>query len=230
MSKYKCRNFECSEWNEWCDDIRTWVKEETGCEAINVYKDGIICESVFSNSDFRPLFILKEVSDKDGFSEEPLSILETDIKTGKPSMWRRVVSLAKELYNIYNGGEKQPYRLINSTEKEEYEKYRDMIAVINLKKAHGGTSTGTTESQITIDFSCHAYKYRERLINQIRLINPSVIICCSTYDIVKNKVFQGTLETLGCPIIDGRHPTQNSNENFYNKVRDKYVETLKFRE
>lgn len=109
--------------------VREWLNkngEHKLSETIPFFRDGVTCPEKWyaPNNDFRPLFILKEVSlgidtracveqfhDTWGnqtrfeFAENPFD----DIKIGKFLLWRKIAALAKGLEEIHNGADTCPY-------------------------------------------------------------------------------------------------------------------------
>ena len=96
--------------------------------------------------------------------------------------------------------------------------------MINLKKLAGGSSAGSKESKRTLCFGRHARRFYDKLMKQIGMIQPDVIICCGKNSVIEcldiNKddtVIEITNngKSRMIPIINGYHPRQNSTENFY---------------
>lgn len=129
----------------WANDIREW----TGCKDAIFYKDGVFdIDEWFSNKDFRPLFILKEVNEanKDEAEKEAQIHSENEIKkygekaaikncvdfvgTGNiygsdpwngERMWKRIGALAVALYKAYNNDEDIDYDNVNKIMSENVE-------------------------------------------------------------------------------------------------------------
>lgn len=128
--------------------VRKWLKkngELTLADKIPFFKDGVTCpEKWFApGNNFRPLFILKEVSlgvdriaDVDqflntwgnqttfDFAENPFD----DIKIGRFPTWRRIAALAKGLEDLHYGKDERKYNISEFAYKEGGEKYAGDIS------------------------------------------------------------------------------------------------------
>lgn len=127
--------------------VREWLKEsgeDEIADKIPFFKDGATMpEKWFApNNNFRPLFILKEVSlgvdkiaDVDKFLEiwggqKQFEFVENsfdDVKIGKFILWRKIASLAKGLEEIYNGVNDCSYGKYDFSYKQGGEKYQGDI-------------------------------------------------------------------------------------------------------
>ena len=171
------------------------IKVQTDPENAVFCRDGIIDESVFGKaqlkgSPFRPLYILKEFHDEGGCTncEELLNGCKShgiNEATGlhwidiskcnlcyrkKERTTKRLLYIAKTLEDVLG---------VNSNKEEDI---LNRVAIINLKKMSGGSSIGTEKSVSTLDFSCHAQKFKHELKAQIEGIQPTIIVCGSTCD------------------------------------------------
>ncbi len=123
--------------------VRDWLKEKGAGEIadkIPFYRDGVTCPEVWfkPGNNFRPLFILKEVSigkdDIEGlneyleewddkrtfdFTEYPFD----DVKIGKFTTWRKIAALAKGLEDIHKGLGIREYDINEFAYREGGEKY-----------------------------------------------------------------------------------------------------------
>ncbi len=132
---------------EYEQKVRKWLKEngqEELSEKIPFFKDGVVCpEKWFANgNDFRPLFILKEVSigkdsisDVDDFldiwgNQKVFNFVENpfdDVKIGKFILWRKIAALAKGLEDIYYGADSCDYYKYDFSYKQGGSKYKGNI-------------------------------------------------------------------------------------------------------
>jgi len=184
------------------------------------------------------------------FVENPFD----DVRIGIFKQWRRIARLLKGLEDVFYGEEIQDYYKYNfdympgneiytgpieGYKTDGYKSgrtanplYNDIIskmALFEIKKVGGGTKVGTNLSLESIHYIEHIEPFKELMIKQIKLINPTVIICCG----VENKqCISGLLseirEKTGDRIwIDGCHHTRSSNANFYYKPIEEFRQCLK---
>lgn len=169
------------------------------------------------------------------FVENPFD----DVKIGKFTFWRKIAALAKGLEDIHNGigvreyninefaykigGEKytgtiEGYRDYNArTANELYNDIINKIAVLEIKKIGGGRSTGSELSLATKYYSEHISPFQDLIVEEIKLINPTVIIVCSREVYSRNLLKEIEKNTGDAKWIYGYHPTRNTIENFYYK-------------
>lgn len=262
-SEYRTKNIELL--TEYERRVRRWLVEDMGvdtelAERIPFFRDGVVCpEKWFSDgNDFRPLFIVKEVSlGKDevseldgflnmwghqtcyGFAENPFD----DIQVGRFVMWRKIAALAKGMEEVHNGKGIRPYNIreFSYQEGELYKgsikgyldyhartansAYNDIIqriAVIEAKKIGGGRTAGSNLSKATIHYSAHVEPFKDLICQQIELIDPTVIICCSREFFTWRLLASIQNATSDRKWIYGYHPTMSSILNFYTKPLRKY--------
>jgi len=253
--------------------VRKWLKDngkDELSEKIPFYRDGVTCPEVWfkENNNFRPLFILKEVSTGKNtiaelddylevwghktcfeFAEDPFD----DIKYGYFTTWQRIARLAKGLEEMYLSstfcdyykhdfsfvdggleylGNNNGYRINHpcQTANTTYNEIINKIAVIDIKKVGGGTKTNSELStKGSVYYTSHIESPLDDLfIRQIKLINPTVIICCGREG---GGFSTGILKEIkekcnDIPWIDGYHPTYSSNENFYEIPIETYKKIL----
>lgn len=246
--------------------VREWLSQDDNYNIANkipFFRDGVVCPEKWfeEGNDFRPLFILKEVSlgisnihsEKDGVNELDKYLIEwgnpkyfefaqnpfDDIRNGHFSQWRRIAKLAKGLEEIHNGadwcdyykydfsfksggeiyqGDIEGYKQCNEkTANSIYNEIIDRIAVLELKKLGAGTSAGSELSIATKHYTEHIDPFKDLIIEQINLIDPTVIIClgreygkCTSHLLKDIKP-----ETKDRIWIDGYHHILSSNKNFY---------------
>ena len=132
---------------EYEERVRKWLlkkgKKELS-EKIPFFRDGVTCPEVWfeKGNNFRPLFVLKEVSLGIDTIEELESYLKTwgnpkyfefvenpfdDIKIGKFTQWRRIAKLAKGLKEIHCGADMCDYYKYDLGYKDGGEEYQGNI-------------------------------------------------------------------------------------------------------
>ena len=239
----------------WETECRQWVSLETGVPTTaTFFRDGVIDpETWFKDNKLRPLFILKEVHDnplkdeeKDGNNYIDFTAMNEkpghDIWNGK-GMWIALATLAKGIFSKVEDRDKkendteilpyeQLYDRLRNKDKEEYHTTLRQIAIINLKKLSGGGNESSEQSKQTKHFKCHACKFKEKIQEQIRMIDPDVIIFCGSdieecFDVINGKISMGEKEI---PVVNGLHPSTNANcrrDTFYYETIKKVVEAIK---
>ncbi len=127
---------------EYEERVRAWLAgkaDETLVEKVPFFRDGVVSPETWfcAGNDFRPLFVLKEVSM--GFDEVQkldsyLEDLEwqkrfefvkepcNDVQIGKHATWTRMARLAKALEDVYNGNEDYDYQKYDFSFKPSEEK------------------------------------------------------------------------------------------------------------
>lgn len=225
--------------DQWETECRNWfIKENDDNSAslnidTNFFEDGIIDpDAWFSNEHIRPLFILKEVHDRG--KQKGLRInfvaMKDDVNCdiwNRKGMWRALGTLAKGIIHNLEGNAIPTYEETYNESLEEYRNTLRKIAIINLKKTTGGGGAETTESMQTKHFICHASHFKDKIREQIALIKPTVIICCSPdvagcFDISNDRIY-------GIPVAIGLHPATNANrrrERFYTETIQQVKQVL----
>jgi len=249
--------------------VRTWLKKDDKhniSEKIPFFRDGVVCPEVWfaPGNDFRPLFILKEVSlgideikcldcyletwgnqKTFEFIENPFD----DVQVGKFTLWRKIVALAKGLCDVHNGlsvpeydigsfaympgGQKYTGNIKGYIDYGEvtanplYNEFVKKIAVLEIKKIGGGRSVGSELSLATKYYSEHINPFEDLILEEIELINPTVIICCCKEFLTGKLLKSIESKTNGIEWIYGCHPTMNTIENFYFAPVKQYYESIK---
>lgn len=235
---------------QWAKELREWTNSDGF-----FYLDGIFDPETWfaKENDFRPLFILKEAHEQkcEEAEAEAKKFIEIEkcvnfVGTGDcgsdpwkgKRMWKRVGKLAAAMFRMRMGEEDIPdYDSVindaNATQEDietEHQKICRKIAFINLKKLAGGSLANSEKSKSTLCFECHAQHFHEKLMNQIRMIRPNVIICCGKDTVIeclgikKDDTYLEIIEngiTHKIPVVNGYHPQQTSNENFYSSTLTK---------
>ncbi|ADQ03903.1 hypothetical protein Calow_0304 [Caldicellulosiruptor owensensis OL] len=138
---------------------------------------GVLDENRFKSSKNKMLVILKEVNDPNSAYNWTLPGLLNDIKQGKIffdkrfRLWKNVCRWALVTENINLN-----YQDIDESKLKEA---LNMFAVINLKKEAGSGSSNYD------DIFNHAEKYKNEWLEEIKIINPHLIVCGGTFDIIR---------------------------------------------
>lgn len=217
-------------------EVWEWVGNE--CKA-NFYEDGVVNPEVWfeENNKFRPLFVLKEVHEAsipdENTNKEAQRFGFLDENNKDPlihdGMWKRMRILAEAMYKVYTDNKKEEYEILEKSMKETNHKTAcERVAIINLKKLAGGRSVDSSKSRNSLCFSCHAVRFKDKLLEQIGIIKPTIIICCGK-DIVSTCLV-GTDKMLkvngkSVPVINTYHPAMRGNfvESFYNHTLSEFI-------
>ena len=119
------------------------------------------------------LAILKEVNDTNSNYNWSLpgllSYIEQDKKTFY-RVWKNLCrwALVTENFDLY-------YQNVDYLKLKEGLK---LFAAINLKKEAGSGNSNHD------DISCHARNYKAEWLEEINIIDPKIIVCCGTFDII----------------------------------------------
>ena len=131
--------------------VRAWLKESGAKEIadkIPFYRDGVTCPDVWfkPGNDFRPLFILKEVSIGKDFVNDLSNYLKIwgnqknfnfvenpfdDVKIGQFTTWKKIAALAKGLEDAHNGLGMREYKIDEFAFQSGGEKYEGNIKGYN---------------------------------------------------------------------------------------------------
>lgn len=247
--------------------VREWLKTDDKyniADKVPFFCDGVTCPEIWfqSNNEFRPLFILKEVSlgvdsinELDGFlktwnEQTRFNFVECpfdDVKIGRFTLWKKIAALANGLENVYIKKSIREYD-INAFEYIKGEEYKgkidgyikygartsnalyndviNKIAVLEIKKIGGGRSVGSELSICTRHYIEHIAPFKDLIIEQIKLIDPTVIICCSKEFNTLGLLREIENQTNDVKWIYGCHPTFNSIEAFYYKPLREFYDIM----
>ena len=78
----------------------------------------------------------------------------------------------------------------------------------------------------TIHYTKHAAHFQSLIIEQIRLIDPTIAVYCSPDFEWMNSMKSIKAQFPDIPWIPGYHPTRNSIEHFYTEPLTKYMNEL----
>lgn len=211
---------------EWELECRSWLSLECDQPIAAIFcKDGIIDPEIWFKRKFRPLFILKEANNK---AQENRCLDLIAMKEGsdyniweRVGMWRALGALAEGLIRHVGSGEALPsYEELFARNITEYRETLRQIAVINVKKLAGGGRGTSKESLRTLHFTAHAKKFANKLQEQIKLIQPTIIVVCCGPAVKDCFQIQGN-RLYGIPTVIGLHPSTNANcrrTQFYNET------------
>ena len=226
-------------WKEYEKRVRKWVNCNGGNDkGETFFRDGIICPELWNEKEnIKILFILKEMHDNGLGKKTDRSWLDIrDINDMRDiyeeTTWRKVSTLAYGINCAIKKKSKVGYQLFskpngNYEKSLHYENIRK-IAIINMKKLGGDSSTNGKKSQKTIDWSKHGEIFVEELKKQIENISPKIIVCCGpdVFTIFnsflseenKSKIDSYYDEVTKRIIINGFHPkASKSIEDYYVK-------------
>ena len=204
----------------WCQKSLSYSDDKEK----HFYKDGIVDENIWfsENNNFRPLFILKDVNGNGAADCATVTNFvkdnDDDIQKGVEKTWRRLVTLAEGLYKVYAKDQHvQKYELIGVDQdgKTRYKNALNRIAIMNLKKQEG------KESISDKTLRCYICRYKDEILKQIELINPSVIICCGTTIKPICDEF-GIFTELNDKVIVTQHPSRISIKKFFDETLMNY--------
>jgi hypothetical protein len=189
--------------------------EELG-EQMKFVRDGILDVEAYLNSPVKILYILKEANSTDNSLEDMrdnLVGLNSDdpnrIAAGWGNTWRPIA------YATYGVFEKMNFQEIRDNigdtngNAAEILKYMPNIAQINIKKYAGGATANEREIKNFYN------RYKDLLHEQIEIINPDVLVFCSTFGFFDVDYFAGKEKIQeGIPVykfknkllIDTYHP------------------------
>lgn len=175
-------------------------------------EDGVVCPEKWFFQKVRPLFLLKEAyNGNDDWNLITDTITNENKKIRK--IWKRISEWTKGILNT-TSDQIAPYTS-NAHDIEKYNnEYLRSIAVINVKKSNGKGESDFDE------INAYARFDKQRLIKQLELCNPTVIICGYTassideiFDIKMrsdhndNLYYYITLNGKSVLVIDYWHPS-----------------------
>lgn len=144
--------------------------------------DGVVCPETWISEKRKILFVLKEAyCDKtNGFD------LVAELNKCGPwgGVWNRCVEWAYGIMAVSKDRPMTPYR---SVDKEEANSYLKRVAVLNLKKSDGNSSSNMSEVEQYAGFDAKEIK------EEIKIIDPDIVICGSVFYLLRTKVFDESL-------------------------------------
>lgn len=179
------------------------------------------------------------------FVENPFD----DVQIGIFKQWRRIARLLKGLEDVFYGSEYCDYYKYNfdhipgnkfytgsiegyktgdylkgRTANQNYNDIISKMALFEIKKVGGGTTTSTKLSLESMHYTKHIEPFKNLMIKQIELIDPTVIICCGVENqqCIRSLLVEVKDKTGNRIWIDGCHHTRSSNDDFYYKPLNDY--------
>lgn len=184
------------------DLYETWRQNNPG----HFVGGGVIDEIRYGSIDVKLLFLLKEVNDSD--QSEDWSLVDFIHRQSESARYH----LTFEIIGLWSFGLMKGLpgyqRLIHSKEKNVREGLSG-ISITNLKKTGG---TGVSELD---EIRRHALDTKDLWIEEIKIMNPDVVVCGGTFTIVQEILgftpavtSSGTRmgQALGTIFIDFYHP------------------------
>lgn len=144
--------------------------------------DGVVCPETWISEKRKILFILKEAY-CDKASEFDLA---TELNNHGPwgSAWNRCVEWTYGIMAASKDCPMPPYRSVDQNEANTYLK---RVAVLNLKKSDGNNSSNMSEVEQYASFD------EREIAEEIKIIDPDIVICGSVFYLLRDKVFDESL-------------------------------------
>ena len=155
--------------------------------------DGIVNEQIWNSGKRKKiLFVLKEAYGKDWNNNTLATWLKNDHPTSR--IWKRV---AKWTYGIQNTTDTyiQPYK--NELLPEEHNDALEQIAVMNIKKSNGQSSSDYNDIAKYVSYD------KEEIKREFELIDADIIICGYTFRYLYEAIYGKKFDD------------NNSNENWF---------------
>lgn len=146
--------------------------------------DGVIDSDKWNSSEFKILFLLKEAYSDAPYSEgewDLTNYLSKGLDHIRGKMWPTISQWSLGIRKLLETSE-VPYFDENYKNNQEFNEAFLCCAVINLKKSSGYKSSNND------DLSKYVASDWDLLSNQIDEISPNLIICGSTWPIIKSHV------------------------------------------
>ena len=145
--------------------------------------DGVVNPENWFKQDIRPMFLLKEAYSDPG--DDPIWNLSTDYLrkcSHNQSLWRTVSQFTEGLFKT-NKDKIFPYNEIDFSDEHQVEMF-NKIAVVNIKKANGERASNLSE------INTIATNQAELLYKEIKMCDPTIIVCGYTFTALANIVKQ----------------------------------------
>jgi len=186
----------------------------------NFIEDGVIDKNKWEQSKLKVLFLLKEAYKTDNWGKEkPLNLCNhiREWEGPKYKIWHTVSQWA---YGLHKLDETRDVVLFPEEEKDKDQiktGLRDALfasAVVNIKKSEGNSTSDD------VDLLAYVEDDWDRILQQIKLINPHIIICGNTWsNIVKKHLDKNNLKYVktsewvyeydGLIFVDFWHPANH---------------------
>ena len=142
----------------------------------NFAPDGIINEIEWEATNPKIMLMLKETND---YNDDVCKLVREVWEGTKYPIWNNI---ARWTYGISNIRDGYYPAFVEANRPENMKKSVMKIAIMNLKKTTGG---GSSDMEIIQEYALRDKSFISR---ELELIKPKVVICGSTFDIVK-KIF-----------------------------------------
>lgn len=165
-------------------DFISWRKRELHKERFFI-EDGILNKDLWEKSPVKVLFLMKEAYESSTETAKEWALNEylaskTLRELGKP-MWWSVAHWLDGINKLIATGEVQPFDESYESDPQLEEIFQS-CAIINIKKSSGNSSS------VSDDLSTYVEKDWELLLQQIKTINPDLIICGKTFPLIELKL------------------------------------------
>ena len=195
-------------------------KNESGYVPKNNFKfDGIVSDEEYNNSAKKILFVAKECNLREHLDKESFELNDDKFFVKEYYNWKKAGEKTWKNDIFMQGISMMANLLLDSEDNKKIEPNKDYnvlgkIALINLNKRGGYNNC------IWKTLEEYTKKYAKEIFNQIKLINPDIIVCCgkSVKWLLEEYVLLDS-DMKGIQILDAYHPS-------YHRISD--VEKLKY--
>lgn len=143
-------------------------------------KDGIVNHSEWiKNENLKIMFFLKEA-----YYEQDSSLVEDINKKAPWGMWQKI---SQWIFGLEKTTENHIEPLIKKIYFAENNSFLQKIAIVNIKKSNGNSTSNMEE------ITAYAKADKDYIKKQIEIINPKIIICGNTYNFLKNILHEENL-------------------------------------
>lgn len=160
--------------------------------------DGVVCPETWISEKRKILFILKEAYCDKATEFDLVAELNKHGPWG--SVWNRCAEWVYGIMEVSKDCPMPPYRSVNQNESNVYLR---RVAVLNLKKSDGNSSSNMSEVEQYARFDA------EEIKEEIKIIDPDIVICGSVFYLLRGEVFGESL--MG----DGAFAGQWNNNWYY---------------
>lgn len=165
--------------------------------------DGAVNEEKYNKQDFKVVFLLKEVNDKENKKSCSLVDWLATLNSYKKKTWKKTwlnVCYWCEILKDLNAN----FTEICNKKEEEITENLHEIAAVNIKKTNGGSSSVYAELEDAVK------QYGDLTLYEIeKIIQPKLVICCGTFELAqmlfnkdndKNELENVQTNTLPCGV------------------------------
>lgn len=179
-------------------DFINWRKEDIHKKSDCFISDGIIDEELWNKSKIKILYIFKEAYNSDTGDFDLRNHLSKPLSVLRKKMWWTVSQWTYGVNKIIEGVGVVPFDE-NFKKNQEMNKLFHSIAIINIKKSSGKTSSNSS------DLAKYVEADWDHLKEEIDEINPDLIIGGSTWPLIQDKFDSMTKEDEWLYKADGRY-------------------------